>query len=106
MNMISAVGLGVLALMAATVATGRAQNAPSGRTKTSKVPAISQEKKVQSIPTITERSVPEATPLFMIGGVPVYLWAPVEPPYNAHANLDPAADPLWLAGMSTPQSGF
>ena len=106
MNMIGAVGLGVFALMVVTVASGRAQTSPSGRTKNSEVPSISQEKMVQSVPAGTEKSVSEFTPLFMIGRVPVYLWAPVEPPYNPNANRDPAADPLWLAGMATPQSGF
>ena len=34
-------------------------------------------------------------PLFRIGGLPVGVDAPVEPPYNAAANRNLAADPLW-----------
>jgi hypothetical protein len=95
MNTISAVVLGASALLVATVASGRAQN--------SEVPSMSQTAKIQSAPAGTERNMPQLTPLFMIGGVPVYLWAPLEPPYDAHAN---ATDPLWETGMATGQSGF
>jgi hypothetical protein len=98
MNTISAAILGASALMVATVAPGRAQN--------SEVPSMSQTTRVQSAPAGTGRTVPQLTPLFTIGGVPVYLWAPVEPPYNTHAGQDLATDPLWMAGMATPQSGF
>ena len=98
MNRIGAVVLGASALMVATVAAGRAQR--------SEVPSASQTTTAQSVPAGTGRNIPESKPLFMIGGVGVYLWAPVEPPYDANANRNLAADPLWEAGMSTAQSGF
>ena len=37
----------------------------------------------------------QSRPLFKIGGLPVRVYAPVEPPYNAAANRNLAADPLW-----------
>jgi hypothetical protein len=37
----------------------------------------------------------QSRPLFKIGGLPVHVYAPVEPPYNAAANRNLAADPLW-----------
>jgi hypothetical protein len=40
----------------------------------------------------------QSRPLFRIGGLPVYVGAPVEPPYNAAANRNLAADPFWGAG--------
>ena len=36
-------------------------------------------------------------PLFTIGGMPVQVWAPVAPPYDASTNLNNAADPFWNA---------
>jgi hypothetical protein len=36
-------------------------------------------------------------PLLKIGGLPVYVGAPVEPPYNSAANRNLAADPIWGA---------
>jgi hypothetical protein len=37
----------------------------------------------------------QSRPLFKIGALPVHVHAPVEPPYNAAANRNLAADPLW-----------
>jgi hypothetical protein len=37
----------------------------------------------------------QSRPLFKIGGLPVHVYAPVAPPYNAAANRNLAADPLW-----------
>ncbi len=36
----------------------------------------------------------EATPLFMLGGLGVGIWARVPPPYNPAANRNGAANPL------------
>ena len=33
--------------------------------------------------------------IFTIGNLPVGLWAPVPPPYDARANHNNAANPLW-----------
>jgi hypothetical protein len=37
----------------------------------------------------------QARPLFTIGGLPIGIWAPVPPPYDAAANRNAAANPLW-----------
>lgn len=95
MNRIGAVMLGASALMVATVASGRAES--------SAVTSASEATTSRLAPT---GGIPEKTPLFTIGGVGVYLWAPVEPPYNANSNRNGAADPLWEAGMPTAESGF
>jgi hypothetical protein len=85
--------LGASVLMVATVASGRARS--------SEVPGVSQATPAQPIPAGNNSSVPQSTPLFTIGGVVgVYLWAPVEPAYDANANRDPTANPLW--GSSGP----
>ena len=87
MNGISAMALGAFVLMVAAVASGRARS--------SEVPGTSQATPVQSVPAGNKSGVPQLTPLFTIGGVVgVYLWAPVEPTYDASANRNLAANPL------------
>ena len=86
MNRIGAIALGASVLMVATVASGRARS--------SEFPGASQATPAQSVPAGGESRVPQSTPLFTIGGVVgVYLWAPVEPAYDANANRDLAANP-------------
>jgi hypothetical protein len=93
MNGISAMALGAFVLMVAAVASGRARG--------SEVPGTSHATPAQSVPAGNKSSVPPSTPLFTIGGVlGVYLWAPVEPAYDANANRDLAAKSLW--GSSGP----
>jgi hypothetical protein len=87
MNGISAMALGAFVLTVAAVASGRARS--------SEVPGTSQATPVQSVPAGNKSGVPQLTPLFTIGGVVgVYLWAPVEPTYDASANRNLAANPL------------
>jgi hypothetical protein len=40
-------------------------------------------------------SDPQSLPLFKIGRLPVRVYAPVPPPYNAAANRNFAANPVW-----------
>lgn len=40
-------------------------------------------------------------PLFDLGNLPVGVWAPVEPPYDVHANRNNASNPLWYDASST-----
>jgi hypothetical protein len=98
MNSIGAVVLGASAVMVAAL--------PPARAQTSEVPTINQATTAPSIPAGTESAMPRSSPLFSIGGVPVYLWAPVAPPYSTNANRNLAADPLTEAGMPTAHSGF
>jgi hypothetical protein len=94
MNGIGAIALGASVLMVATVTSGRARSP--------EVPGASQATPAQPIPAGNKSSVPQSTPLFTIGGVVgVYLWAPVEPAYDANANRDLAANPLWGSGGPT-----
>ena len=94
MNRIGAIALGASVLMVATVASGRARS--------SEVPGASQATSAQSVPAGNESRVPQSTPLFTIGGVVgVYLWAPVEPAYDANANRNIAANPLWESSGPT-----
>jgi hypothetical protein len=39
--------------------------------------------------------LPSPAPLFTIGKLPVGVWAPVEPTYDAGNNRNLAADPVW-----------
>jgi hypothetical protein len=94
MNGIGAIGLGASVLMVATVASGRAWS--------SEVPGASQATPAQSVPAGNKSGVPQSTPLFTIGGVVgVYLWAPAEPAYDANANRNLAANPLWESSGPT-----
>jgi hypothetical protein len=87
MNGISAMALGAFVLMVAAVASGRARG--------SEVPGTSQATPAQSVPAGNKSGAPQLTPLFTIGGVVgVYLWAPVEPTYDASTNRNLAANPL------------
>ena len=94
MNGIGAIALSASVLMVATVASGRARS--------SEVPGASQATPAQPIPAGNKSSVPQSTPLFTIGGVVgVYLWAPVKPAYDANANRNIAANPLWESSGPT-----
>jgi len=97
MKMIGAVMLGASILLLATASPSYAQK-----------PRVLNARQVgptQSLQGSTEGSVPQSQPLIMIGaGVGVHLWAPVQPPYDTHANRNFAADPLWEAAIGTSQS--
>jgi hypothetical protein len=94
MNRIGAIALGASVLMVATVTSGRARS--------SEVPGANQATPAQPVPAGNTGSVPDSTPLFTIGGlVGVYLWAPVEPAYDANANRDLAANPSWESSGPT-----
>jgi hypothetical protein len=50
-------------------------------------------------PPLVEQAVPSGNavprPLFSLGNLPVGVWAPVAPPYDATANRNGAANPFW-----------
>ena len=98
MNTIGAIALGASVLMVATAASGRARS--------SEVPSASKATPIEAVPVVTESSAPQSTPLFTIGRMTVYLWAPMEPTYDANTNRNLAADPLWEAGTPTTQEDF
>lgn len=41
-------------------------------------------------------------PIFIIGHLPVYIWAPVEAPNDAHMNRNGAANPIWESDTGYP----
>jgi hypothetical protein len=98
MNRIRAIVLGASVLMVATAASGRARSP--------EVPSASQATPTQSAPGVTESSAPQSAPLFTFRGMTVYLWAPVEPTYDADMNRNSAADPMWEWGMAPAQGDF
>jgi len=98
MKRIGAALVGVSALVLAMAASGQAQSPAA--------PSMSEAVQAPSVPAGTETGVRESSPLFRIGEFPVFLWAPVEPPYDTHMNRNLAADPLWEAGTPTTGSGF
>ena len=82
-----------------------AQGAPSGFQPPVYGPSDSgQATPAQSVPAGNKSGVPQSTPLFTISGVMgVYLWAPVEPAYDANSNRNLAANPLWESSGPTTQ---
>jgi hypothetical protein len=87
MNPIRTALLGATALMVADVAPSHAQN----RT----VATFNQTVRAPALPPELPANPQQSRPLFTIGGFGVYLWAPVESPYDAAMNRNLAADPAW-----------
>jgi len=86
MNRIGAFILGVSALvMPASV-----------QAQTMQTPSLRQTSDADSVALPVGTSHPQH-PLVVAGQVGVYVWAPVEPAYNAKADRNLAADPLWEA---------
>ncbi len=98
MGRIGAVVFGATVLGWATVASAQAQNVRASD--------ASQSGQASWLQGHAEANAPRALPLATVGGVEVYLWAPVEPSYDSHANRNFTADPLWEADMGTAPSGF
>lgn len=89
MNRIGGTILGASALVIVTAASVQAQ--------TAEAPGLRQTSNADSVTLPVEKSRPQQSPLVVAGQVGVYLWAPVEPAYNAKADRNLAADPLWEA---------
>ena len=87
MKIIGATILGATALMFATVAPVHAQSA--------QVPDQSQVTEAPFFPPSPWPTEPGPPSLFSIAGFNAYLWAPVEPQYDANNNRNLAADPFW-----------
>jgi hypothetical protein len=91
MNRIGAVILGVLPLLVAGAAYAQSQVPQTGGTV--QAPAVVYPGQ------LSQPANPEPRPLFSIGKLPVGVWAPVAPTYDASANGTGAANPFW-AGAS------
>ncbi len=84
-------------LFAASVLMGAGATAVHAQQHTRTVPAVS-ETTTSATPYIlpdTPANPPQSHPLFTVGRFGVYLWAPVEPPYDAAMNRSLAANPAW-----------
>jgi hypothetical protein len=57
--------------------------------------ASSTEQQIGASSSSVVREASGSPLLFEIGGLPVHVWAPVQPGYNTEANRNLAADPLW-----------
>jgi hypothetical protein len=90
-----------LALIASAlmVATASAQlKKPAADPPPRPVPAESQTVTAQPVPTNPDATVTQPHALFNIGNVPVDVWAPVEPPYDANMNRTQASNPVFEQG--------
>jgi hypothetical protein len=93
MKMFSTLAAAALTLVA-TAASGQVKQ-PVADPPPRPVPSESQTITAEPVPTNPDASVTEPRPLFNIGNVPVDVWAPVEPPYDANMNRNQAANPVW-----------
>ncbi|HYZ21192.1 MAG TPA: hypothetical protein VE690_03440 [Rhodopila sp.] len=75
------------------VVTAQAQSPQQKPVRPRAVPTASQTIIAPYTPPAPTPAQPP--PLFQIGNLPARLWAPVPPPYDARANRNNAANPLW-----------
>jgi hypothetical protein len=95
MNRTGTALLGACALV--TLPTAAAQ------ARTEEAPGLAQTSDAGSPNLPIETSRPQLNPLAVIGQGGIYVWAPVAPAYNARADRNLAADPLWEAqGQGAP----
>jgi hypothetical protein len=87
MNTIGALAIGAFALVAATGASAASRQSQNA--------SDSQVLQAPAPPSTQQPGEVEVHPLFAIGDLPVGVWAPVEPPYNANMNRNQAANPIW-----------
>jgi hypothetical protein len=90
MNRKTAIAFGGLFVVAASAAYGQQQNSPVVGPG-----YVFGNESVSDSATRDELPLPA---LLTIGGVPVHVWAPVEPHYSSEADRDPAAQSLWTGG--------
>ncbi len=97
MKMLSTLALAASALMVATAASAQVKQLPADPLPRP-VAVESQTVTARPIPINPDASVTQPRALFKLGNVPVDVWAPVEPPYDAHMNKTQAANPTWDEG--------
>ena len=93
MNTASALILGTLVAVVSTSAFGQGQLPDADTTH------WFEASNAANASVVPEPSDPQSLPLFKIGGLPVRVYAPVPPPYNAAANRNFAANPVWGPGF-------
>ncbi|HBK07950.1 MAG TPA: hypothetical protein DDZ81_19195 [Acetobacteraceae bacterium] len=92
----TAAAFGMAALLA--TASALAQPAPANGPRGSTSPSAGQTLTAPYTRAPEPPPAPQRRRLFTIFNMPVVVWAPVQPPYDSGANLDPAANPSWLDG--------
>jgi hypothetical protein len=96
---VKAIGANVLGasvmMLATTVVSVQAQNPDFD---------VNQSPQTNSVEGSLEGSAPQSQPLFTIGELGVHVWAPVESPYDSHANTNLATGSLF--GTDPSQSGY
>jgi hypothetical protein len=97
MKLLVTLTLTASALVAATTASAQVKK-PTADPPPRPVQAESQTVTAQSVPTNPDATVSQPRPLFNIGNLPVDVWAPVEPPYDANMNRNQAANPVFEQG--------
>ena len=93
MNSASALILGTLVAVVSTPAVGQ------GQLPDADVNHWFKSSSASNAFVAPEPSDQQSPPLFKIGGLPVRVYAPVLPPYNAAANRNLAANPVWGPGF-------
>lgn len=83
-----------LTLTVAALASAHAQS-PSVPEQNQQSAGASQMLQAPFTPTTPDARAAQSRPLFMIGNLPVVVWAPVEPPYNGNMNRSAASDPMF-----------
>ena len=71
---------------------------PMAHAQSAAVPGTTETTQASTIPSGPGQGTQQSAPLFMIGRMPVQVWAPVESPYNANMNRTAADNPMWEAG--------
>ena len=94
MKILAALMLGASALVVADTAFAQVRKSAVDA-PTRQLPAATQTMRAAPVPANPEASVNAPISLFKIGKVPVIVWTPVEPPYDARLNRTAAANPLW-----------
>jgi hypothetical protein len=97
MKMFSTLALIASALMVAMAASAQVKQ-PAADPPPRPVPVESQTVTAPPVPTNPDATVTQPRALFKLGNVPVDVWAPVEPPYDANMNRSQAANPVWEEG--------
>ncbi|MDR3534894.1 MAG: hypothetical protein P4L71_00215 [Acetobacteraceae bacterium] len=87
MNTISTAAFGAFVIMAASAAHG--QQPDVDMSATSRMDTARPD-----LTVVAPQSAQQSRPLFMLGSVEVHLWAPIQLPYDPHANRNFAADPF------------
>jgi hypothetical protein len=90
MNRVCAVAFSVFVLVGATSAYAEQQDP--------EMPGVSHLNGTEHVGVGSMQDDQQSHPLFTFGGLDVRVWTPVDPPYSALANGDPAGQPYGGAG--------